>query len=528
MGLLPIPPKPESWTRVGSGLKPKKETTTAIQNPSMTTAERDALTPAAGMTIYNSTTGTIQRYQGGAWGDFGGGSADRFIFSLTNKTGGAVATEGYVYRFDPDNNNSFDVAGEDEDSLVAIKPDTTSISNNSDGDMVLSGIEDVYVDGVTDPDLVQGTKYLYFSATDGQAKVLGERKDGCFGECIETRSGAGLVQAFIYPKDTTRKWGWFDEVSWTRTAVSPMKDATWTKYGKVLDVGAGGTWDAVFAAWPCVVKDPNDPKKIWMFYGGQDAAGLIQIGVAYSNDGINFTKSASNPILSASAVWEGGATGDIAIASVFYDRWETDAAKKWKMFYQADSGGLGRDDMGYAYASAPEGPWTKSASNPVLTGFGLNFGISVVRAGERYVAFTPKLSDGDYYVHTSDDVITWTSRGKVLTHTGTGLEVTAVRYGSVFKGVDGWYLLYSANKAVAPILQIGIAYNWYPFSEFTRDPLLPNAPIIGVGSAGAFDETFVFSPALLVYNDQFLCYYGAQNASAVRTVGLAYLNKYTL
>lgn len=38
-----------------------------LQLNSLTTTQRDALTPANGMLIYNSTTGTVQRYSGGAW-----------------------------------------------------------------------------------------------------------------------------------------------------------------------------------------------------------------------------------------------------------------------------------------------------------------------------------------------------------------------------------------------------------------------------------------------------------------------------
>ena len=61
------------WEKSGSGVKPLAETTTAIQLPTMTTAQRDALTPIAGMIIYNTTTGTIQQYVSGAWENFGGG-----------------------------------------------------------------------------------------------------------------------------------------------------------------------------------------------------------------------------------------------------------------------------------------------------------------------------------------------------------------------------------------------------------------------------------------------------------------------
>lgn len=70
---------PESWIRAGSGLKPKKETTTAVQFPTMTTTQRDALTPVNGMVIFNSTTATIQKYESGVWGDFGGGGYSTFL-----------------------------------------------------------------------------------------------------------------------------------------------------------------------------------------------------------------------------------------------------------------------------------------------------------------------------------------------------------------------------------------------------------------------------------------------------------------
>ena len=35
--------------------------------PSFTTTERDNLTAVNGMILYNSTTATVQVYQGGAW-----------------------------------------------------------------------------------------------------------------------------------------------------------------------------------------------------------------------------------------------------------------------------------------------------------------------------------------------------------------------------------------------------------------------------------------------------------------------------
>lgn len=49
--------------------------TGALKVGSMATTERDALTPANGMIIYNTTTGTYQGYDGGTWDDFEPGSA---------------------------------------------------------------------------------------------------------------------------------------------------------------------------------------------------------------------------------------------------------------------------------------------------------------------------------------------------------------------------------------------------------------------------------------------------------------------
>lgn len=60
--------------RVGIGTSPAtsakldvSSTTGAVLLPRMTTAQRDALTAANGMVIYNTTTSTIQGRQGGAW-----------------------------------------------------------------------------------------------------------------------------------------------------------------------------------------------------------------------------------------------------------------------------------------------------------------------------------------------------------------------------------------------------------------------------------------------------------------------------
>ena len=57
---------------------------------SLTTTQRNALTPANGMLIYNTTTATVQKYEAGAWAAVGSGSGG---YSLTATTTDATQTE---------------------------------------------------------------------------------------------------------------------------------------------------------------------------------------------------------------------------------------------------------------------------------------------------------------------------------------------------------------------------------------------------------------------------------------------------
>jgi hypothetical protein len=56
---------------------------------SLTTAQRDALTPSNGMLIYNTTTSKVQKYEGGSWSDVAGA-----VSSVFGRTGAVTATPG--------------------------------------------------------------------------------------------------------------------------------------------------------------------------------------------------------------------------------------------------------------------------------------------------------------------------------------------------------------------------------------------------------------------------------------------------
>ena len=75
---------------------------------------------------------------------------------------------------------------------------------------------------------------------------------------------------------------------------------TWTKYGgnPVLDAGPSGTWDGA-GVWAPTVVVQNKSYKMW--YQGYDGAipeiGYASIGHATSSDGIHWTKYPGNPVL---------------------------------------------------------------------------------------------------------------------------------------------------------------------------------------------------------------------------------------
>jgi predicted GH43/DUF377 family glycosyl hydrolase len=95
---------------------------------------------------------------------------------------------------------------------------------------------------------------------------------------------------------------WFDALDgsdvWDKLGYATSTDsATWTKYGSILERGASGAWDDNFTHHPSVIKHGG---VYYMYYAGAKAtsASTYKIGLATSTDGINWTKYASNPIIS--------------------------------------------------------------------------------------------------------------------------------------------------------------------------------------------------------------------------------------
>jgi predicted GH43/DUF377 family glycosyl hydrolase len=128
----------------------------------------------------------------------------------------------------------------------------------------------------------------------------------------------------------------------------------WTKSNPnpVLTNGQPGSFDADHVDYPSVIYHNN---KYWMWYSGW-SNGIRQIGLATSLDGVNWTKHSGNPVLTIGPVsaWDAQST---AVPCVIYDG-------KFKMWYH----GKGLYLQAAGYAESDDGiHWQKYQGNPVLT-----------------------------------------------------------------------------------------------------------------------------------------------------------------
>jgi predicted GH43/DUF377 family glycosyl hydrolase len=132
----------------------------------------------------------------------------------------------------------------------------------------------------------------------------------------------------------------------------------WTKSAvNPLLSGTAGQWDASGISSPHVMLD-GATYKTW--YAGTDASGIFRIGYATSADGVSWTKSAANPHLTP------GAAGQFDDAGVSSPCVIKDGAV-FRMWYVGldSTGPSGRHRIGYAQ-SVDGVTWTKYAGNPVI------------------------------------------------------------------------------------------------------------------------------------------------------------------
>jgi uncharacterized repeat protein (TIGR01451 family) len=211
----------------------------------------------------------------------------------------------------------------------------------------------------------------------------------------------------------------------------------------VLSVGASGSWDGDDVWGPAVLEDGG---AYAMWYSGHDGSNPSRIGLATSSDGVNWIKSASNPVLSPTESWEanGIQVGSVVLDGGVYEMWYTGYDSSWV-------GGIG-------YATSADGvAWVKHDGNPVL-----DVGAPGSWESGDVMAPTVIVEGSTYYM--------WY----------TGRDDTASRIGHAHSGD-------------------GVAW--------VRDP---NNPVVDIGAPGAWDWLDVYGPSVVKVGGEHMLWYSGE------------------
>ena len=288
----------------------------------------------------------------------------------------------------------------------------------------------------------------------------------------------------------------------------------------VLSPGEFGEWDDIDVHSHWIFRDETD--KYWMYYNGKRDSNS-GIGLAESNDGINFVKNAKNPLLfPTSNTWE----NDFLWKCQVLKFGKTD----FRMWYGGHLGDLGQ--VGYAVSNDGIN-WKKNSKNPVLTvgnsdewdsKHAENLRVVYERRTSEfkglYFGSVKKYGKSNIGLATSPDGINWTKyhNNPVLKPLPNSWEAEEI---SPFylMNVDDFYILFYEGRGRFNKWFIGITYsqdliNWY------RDP---RNPVFRPGFPDSFDSEFVSDPCIVVEPNILRLYYGSLDFSGSTHIGLAYL-----
>lgn len=278
----------------------------------------------------------------------------------------------------------------------------------------------------------------------------------------------------------TMWYGGEDSKGTDRIGMATSNDgSSWTKYSgnPVLDVGAPGSWDGDSISDACVIKE-NGGYKMWytgQTYGATAADDMFRIGYATSPDGIHWTRSSENPVLSPG----------------FLGSW--DDKRVWRPSVISTGSGY---IMYYRGASVAEDAQAKAG------------------------------------VATSSDGIHWTKTvALTMPAGGSGWDaysrqVGALNLGGVMLSGGLYIMSYASIKTQNSPAQIGLASSqdgivWTPYAD---------NPVITYGTSGGWDSgpggvgagNFAGS-MIMAAHDEYHVYYAAAGPTGSYTIGLAIL-----
>ena len=240
---------------------------------------------------------------------------------------------------------------------------------------------------------------------------------------------------------------------------------TWTKHGSnpVLAFGTAGQWDDYNVGNPVVWKEGST---WYMLYGGAaDAAGNQCVGLATSSDGISWTRSGSNPVMSpAGAGWEVSVTVP-----------GTSITKEDSTYYLYYTGGIRGSLVSMKIGLATSTDlitWTKSGNNPLLSPSGSEVMVSepfVKKFGSTYYMWyyrvIPDITLTNIGLATSASKDTgWSKYGSnpVLDYTLGDWDGMWIEAPVLIQVGDYWRMYYSSSQIGSYYIQTGYATAHFP------------------------------------------------------------------
>lgn len=251
--------------------------------------------------------------------------------------------------------------------------------------------------------------------------------------------------------------------AFTQTDLQPYEN------NPVVPKGASGSWDDSAVWWPNVTV-LNDT--FYMIYNGTDnwPSQPASIGLATSTDGFTFTKSASNPILTADG--NGFDAYSVNDGALYFEK------ATWYLYYDGRSTTPNQPGnvIGRASADNPHGPWTRS--NDTL--------LTVGSAGEW---------DDEYISPRS------------ILPTDSGL----IMY---YWAGNTWGLDRKSQIGMATSTDGGLTWQKYDDPATTTAPFYESDPVLTPGSAGSYDDVEIMGCSVLRSYSKWEMFYSGDDGNS--------------
>jgi predicted GH43/DUF377 family glycosyl hydrolase len=292
----------------------------------------------------------------------------------------------------------------------------------------------------------------------------------------------------------------------------------------VLSIGKLGDWDSIHATFASVTRDNNSYR---MYYSGKGTSGLTQIGLAYSHDGLSWTKYEYNPILKVGkkGCWD---SLEVYCPIVWKD------AESWKMIFtgcdayqsQHFQVGMASSDNGIDWIKSMNNPifnshnsWTRNSWGQYETeAWGLFFD------GKKYnLLYNPvNRRPRQIGIAKSDDLIIWKDYPEpLLPSQGFPWDIGYMKYcAHIFKLKHSLYFLSAVSDMTYMKSRIGL----WRINSFQEK----SVQFLGYVIDTSFDwcRIEVDTPFILedTRNNRMLCYYGGRSKQNRWTEGIVLFN----